>query len=665
MAVTNDVSRSSVSRTSFSPAVVGTPRSEATSSAPAARQPLRFQDGFEARSVQAAQVTSGPTVGIFDPRAWLPSDAPVKGDPSHRNADTYAAVIDQFAVDRNPRHLPRDGATYCNIFAWDVTRAMGAEIPHWVDGAGNPASVGQGRELDANGGHRWLEQHGPRFGWREVSAEEAQAMANQGHPAVASWNNPGGIGHIAVVRPGEMTSRGPAIAQAGGVNFNNGHVRDSFGNAPVKYFVNDAGSVSHPQPPPHGDPAVTGLVSDAYRTHLRRDADEGGLRNWNDAAQGLAAQGKSHEEISAWLGEQFRGSTEAQALRVTDEAFQEVLGRDVSGSRGYWHEAAVKMMRDEGKSADQARETLRAEFMRSPEYGMQHVDAVVSDTFREVLGRESDPNDYWHGVGREMIQQGKSLDEVRDFMRAQFMGSEEYQLNHPEEVVAQQYRELLGREPDADGLANHVGVANALRAEGKGLSEIRDAIANSIRSSDEYKARTGGVSLQQLRSIMPNLTESRAQQMLPHLNAAMREAGINTPLRQAAFLAQLAHESGEFRYMEEIASGAAYEGRLDLGNTQPGDGVRFKGRGPIQLTGRSNYRAAGQALGIDLENNPTRAADPDVGFRTAAWFWNSRNLNSYADAGNFDAITYRVNGGFNGKASRDTYYARALQVLGG
>jgi putative chitinase len=151
---------------------------------------------------------------------------------------------------------------------------------------------------------------------------------------------------------------------------------------------------------------------------------------------------------------------------------------------------------------------------------------------------------------------------------------------------------------------------------------------------------------------------------MPHLNAAMQEAGINTPRRQAAFLAQLAHESGEFRWMEELASGAAYEGRTDLGNTQPGDGMRFKGRGPIQLTGRSNYHAAGQALGIDLVNNPRRAADPDVGFRTAAWYWNNRNLNQYADAGNFDAITYRVNGGYNGKAERDAYYNRALQVLG-
>jgi putative chitinase len=173
-----------------------------------------------------------------------------------------------------------------------------------------------------------------------------------------------------------------------------------------------------------------------------------------------------------------------------------------------------------------------------------------------------------------------------------------------------------------------------------------------------------GVTVDQLRRIMPNLSQQKAEQYLPHINNAMAEAGITTKNQKAAFLAQLAHESGEFRWMEELASGAAYEGRTDLGNTQPGDGVRFKGRGPIQLTGRNNYRAASEALGIDLVNNPTRAADPDVGFRTAAWFWNSRNLNAAADAGNFDYITYRVNGGYNGKASRDAYYNRALQVLG-
>ncbi len=173
----------------------------------------------------------------------------------------------------------------------------------------------------------------------------------------------------------------------------------------------------------------------------------------------------------------------------------------------------------------------------------------------------------------------------------------------------------------------------------------------------------GGISSLQLRQIMPGLDEETANKYLPYLNKAMIDGGINTKERQAAFLAQLGHESVGLRYMEEIASGAAYEGRADLGNTQPGDGVRFKGRGPIQLTGRSNYRAAGEALGIDLEHNPTRAADPDVAFRIAVWFWNSRDLSSYADRGDFQSITYRINGGYNGDASRREYWARAKSVL--
>ncbi len=211
----------------------------------------------------------------------------------------------------------------------------------------------------------------------------------------------------------------------------------------------------------------------------------------------------------------------------------------------------------------------------------------------------------------------------------------------------------------ANGIANpnHISVGQVLTIPGKGVSGPAPVINPGPSGSGK------GVTVQQLQAIMPDLSTSRAQQVLPYLNQAMLQGGINTPLRQAAFLAQLATESGQFRWFEELASGAAYEGRADLGNTQPGDGVRFKGRGPIQLTGRSNYRAAGQALGIDLEGNPTRAADLDVGFRTAVWFWNSRTLNSYADVGNFDMITKRVNGGFNGKASRDAYYARAKSVL--
>ncbi|WP_233261420.1 peptidoglycan-binding protein [Vitiosangium sp. GDMCC 1.1324] len=172
-----------------------------------------------------------------------------------------------------------------------------------------------------------------------------------------------------------------------------------------------------------------------------------------------------------------------------------------------------------------------------------------------------------------------------------------------------------------------------------------------------------GLTSKVLREIMPRLSAARADECLPYLDAAMVEADITTPQRQAAFLAQLAFESGELRYFEELSSGEQYEGREDLGNTEPGDGRRFKGRGPIQLTGRANYRAAGQALGIDLEANPLRAGDVDVGFRVAAWFWTSRGLNALADVGDFREITRRINGGFNGLDKREAYHRRALDIL--
>lgn len=170
------------------------------------------------------------------------------------------------------------------------------------------------------------------------------------------------------------------------------------------------------------------------------------------------------------------------------------------------------------------------------------------------------------------------------------------------------------------------------------------------------------VSVEQLRAIMPRIKEPELY--LPFLNAAMAEVEINDPRRQAAFLAQLAHESCEFRYFEELASGEAYEGRADLGNICKGDGVRYKGRGPIQLTGRKNYQLASKALGLDLVGNPQQAASPEVGFRVAGWYWKTHRLNQLADADRFDDITRVINGGYNGKAQRDAYYRRALEVLG-
>jgi predicted chitinase len=168
---------------------------------------------------------------------------------------------------------------------------------------------------------------------------------------------------------------------------------------------------------------------------------------------------------------------------------------------------------------------------------------------------------------------------------------------------------------------------------------------------------------EELKQIMPRLPGAKRGEYLPFLQQAMAEFEINTYLRESAFLAQLAHESAELRFMEEIASGSQYEGRRDLGNTQPGDGRRFKGRGPIQLTGRANYRTYGQKLGLDLIANPKLAATPSVGFRIAGLFWKSHGLNELADEEKLRQITRRINGGFNGLADREMYYRRARLVL--
>jgi predicted chitinase len=167
----------------------------------------------------------------------------------------------------------------------------------------------------------------------------------------------------------------------------------------------------------------------------------------------------------------------------------------------------------------------------------------------------------------------------------------------------------------------------------------------------------------ELRQIMPNCAAAKRADYLPFIQQAMQEFEITSYLREAAFLAQLAHESGELRYMEELASGSAYEGRKDLGNTQPGDGKRYKGRGPIQLTGRANYKKYGDLLGLDLINNPTIAATKEVGFRIAGQFWQLNGLNPLADQQDIKQITKRINGGYNGLDDRIMYYDRAKKVL--
>ncbi len=177
------------------------------------------------------------------------------------------------------------------------------------------------------------------------------------------------------------------------------------------------------------------------------------------------------------------------------------------------------------------------------------------------------------------------------------------------------------------------------------------------------------IELTKLHEIMPHLSASNGLRYIDPLNRAMVEFQINNRLRKAAFLAQIAHESNELIFFEECASGWHYDKSQnpkkarELGNTQAGDGPRYKGRGPIQLTGRSNYRHAGEALGLNLEGNPALAATPTIGFRTSSWFWFKHGLNGLADRQDFHEITHRINGGYRGYKLRVEFYERALRVI--
>lgn len=176
------------------------------------------------------------------------------------------------------------------------------------------------------------------------------------------------------------------------------------------------------------------------------------------------------------------------------------------------------------------------------------------------------------------------------------------------------------------------------------------------------------ITREQIGAIMP-YAKQRADQYVPWLNRYMPEFGIATPLQAAMFLAQLAHESGEFRYVRELASGQDYDTGAKakaLGNTPEadGDGQRFKGHGLIQITGKKNHAACGLALGIDLIAHPEQLEAPQWAVASACWFWQANGLGLLADKGDLYAVTRRINGGLNGIAERAKYYARAKTALG-
>lgn len=167
-----------------------------------------------------------------------------------------------------------------------------------------------------------------------------------------------------------------------------------------------------------------------------------------------------------------------------------------------------------------------------------------------------------------------------------------------------------------------------------------------------------------------SISRDRVETWIIPLNTAMEKCDISSYARIAAFLAQIGHESGRLQYVKEIWNPkqcpwqAKYEKRRDLGNIAKGDGERFKGRGLIQITGRSNYNACGKALKLNLINQPELLEDPDNAALSAAWFWRSLGCNELADNDKFETITRRINGGLNGYEDRCKLWNKAKQIFG-
>jgi putative chitinase len=231
----------------------------------------------------------------------------------------------------------------------------------------------------------------------------------------------------------------------------------------------------------------------------------------------------------------------------------------------------------------------------------------------------------------------------------------------------------------ADTKESGVGARGALREQTQALRESNCLNATAARDDQKRVVLQAGhpVTLAQLRALCPATPTSRLALFVEPLAAMAAEFQIEGRVRQAPFLAQVAHESAGFHYLREIASGEAYEGNEHLGNTFPGDGPRYRGRGLIQVTGRRNYGLCGLGLGLDLLSHPELLESIDNACRSAGWFWTvgaglnlskraiahgipqGCDLNDLADAGDFTGITLAINGGTNGLDDRLAYLRRA------
>ena len=196
---------------------------------------------------------------------------------------------------------------------------------------------------------------------------------------------------------------------------------------------------------------------------------------------------------------------------------------------------------------------------------------------------------------------------------------------------------------------------------------IRRSVASTGMPEDPQQPPPDGytpVTAAMLMEMDPNISEAKANEVIGPLNDMMQRGGMTTPVRKAAFISQVAIESDHFLTYKEYASGAEYEGRDDLGNTSPGDGVRYKGRGAIQVTGKYNYGKISDAFGVDFVNNPELLETPQYAFTSALWYWNTHNGNAVADSGDIVRITEMVNGGHHALDRRTAVFNNAMRVLG-
>lgn len=171
------------------------------------------------------------------------------------------------------------------------------------------------------------------------------------------------------------------------------------------------------------------------------------------------------------------------------------------------------------------------------------------------------------------------------------------------------------------------------------------------------------INKEQLLKIDKDINKTNVDRYCQLLNQQLIDRNFST-LATAHFIAQILHESDRLHRTEEYHDGSDYEGSTVLGNTQTGDGKRYKGRGLIQLTGRWNYNACGQALKVDLINNPQQLATYPYALLSAFWYWDFRGCQQYADKDDVEGLTKVINGGFNGLADRIALLRSTKKVLG-